>query len=189
MENLDPIMEQNQLLTKLVEDLRILAQTDYDDLTLEKHEYYLIPFLEQIIGNFKPQAAQQNVKLEFIHPDACQQVRIDTRRINQVINNLMQNAFQHTPKGGNIILALNCPEASFEITLRDTGPGIPPETIPYIFERFYRGDHARASDKGGSGIGLTIARRLVEAHGGTLSAENHPEGGAIFTISLPKENT
>jgi len=185
MENLTPILEQNQLLTRLVEDLRTLAQTDYDDLSLEKHDYDLIPLFEQIIGNFQPQAVQNNIQLEYIHPDTCPTIKIDARRINQVINNLMQNAFQHTPESGRIILTLDCLNDSIEITLRDTGPGITSETLPHIFERFYRGDQARAGDKGGSGIGLTIARRLVEAHGGNLIAGNHPEGGALFTISLP----
>jgi two-component system OmpR family sensor kinase/two-component system sensor histidine kinase BaeS len=185
MENLDPILEQNQLLTRLVEDLRTLAKTDYDDLSLEKHTHDLIPLIEQILGNFQPQATQQQIQLEFTHPDTCQLVDIDARRINQVLNNIIQNAFQHTPEGGGITLSLGCGESHVEITIRDTGAGIPAEALPHIFERFYRGDHSRTHDKGGSGIGLTIARRLIEAHGGTLTAGNHPDGGAVFRISLP----
>jgi len=185
MENLEPILEQNQLLTQLVEDLRTLAQTDYDDLSLEIHEYDLIPLLDQIISNYKPQAEQQNIKLEYIAPTSCQLVNIDARRINQVINNLMQNALQYTPEGGNITLSLGCRESTVEISLRDTGTGIPPDELPHIFNRFYRGKQSRTLNHGGSGIGLTIARRLVEAHGGTLMAENHPEGGAIFKVTLP----
>jgi signal transduction histidine kinase len=188
MENLDPILEQNQLLTQLVEDLRTLAQTDYNDLSLEIHEYDLIPLLDQIISNYKPQTSQQRIKLDYIPPTSCQLVNIDARRINQVINNLMQNALQHTPEGGNIYLTLNCQETNVEISLRDTGPGIPQDELPHIFNRFYRGKQSRTHNQGGSGIGLTIARRLVEAHGGTLTAENHPEGGAIFRIILPSTN-
>jgi signal transduction histidine kinase len=189
MENLEPILEQNQLLTQLVEDLRTLAQTDFDDLSLEIHEYDLIPLLDQIISNYKPQADQQSIKLEYIPPDSCQLVNIDARRINQVINNLMQNALQHTPEGGNITLTLSCRESSVEISLRDTGTGIPPDELPHIFNRFYRGKQSRTLNHGGSGIGLTIARRLVEAHGGTLTAENHPEGGAVFIVTLPTINS
>lgn len=185
MENLEPILEQNQLLTQLVEDLRTLAQTDYDELSLEIHGYDPIPLLNQIISNYQPQADIQNIKLDYIFPTSCQSVFIDARRINQVMNNLIQNALQHTPEGGTIYLALECQESSIEITLRDTGPGIPQDELPHIFRRFYRGTQSRAHNHGGSGIGLTIARRLTEAHGGTLKAENHPEGGAIFIVVLP----
>jgi signal transduction histidine kinase len=188
MEYLDPILEQNQLLTQLVEDLRTLAQTDYDELSLEIHAYDLIRLLNQIVSNYQPQADTQNIKLEYIFPDSCQSVHIDARRINQVLNNLMQNALQHTSEGGTIYLTLGCQESSIEISLRDTGPGIPQDELPYIFNRFYRGVQSRAHNHKGSGIGLTIARRLVEAHGGTLTAENHPEGGAIFIITLPLAN-
>jgi signal transduction histidine kinase len=185
MENLDPILEQNQLLTRLVEDLRTLAQTDYDDLALEIHEYDLIPLLDQIISNYRPQADFQKIKLEYVPPASCQLVNIDARRLNQVINNLMQNALQHTPEGGIIFLTLDCRESIVEISLRDTGPGIPQDELPFIFNRFYRGKQSRTHNHGGSGIGLTIARRLIEAHDGTLTAGNHPEGGAVFTITLP----
>ncbi|MGD8458305.1 MAG: ATP-binding protein [Anaerolineales bacterium] len=186
MENLDPIFEQNQLLTRLVEDLRTLSQTDYNDLTLEIHEYDLIPLLEQIISNYKPQADQHKITLEYIFPASCQLVNIDARRINQVLNNLLQNALQHTPEGGKIYLTLDCQESSVEMSLRDTGPGIPQDELPYIFNRFYRGKQSRIQNQSGSGIGLTIARRLVEAHGGTLTAENHHKGGAIFKVNLPR---
>jgi signal transduction histidine kinase len=185
MESLEPILEQNHLLTQLVEDLRTLAQTDYDELSLEIHAYDPIPLLNQIISHYQPQADAQNIKLAYIFPNSCQSVFIDARRITQVMNNLMQNALQHTPEGGTIYLTLECQESSINISLRDTGPGIPQDELPYIFNRFYRGVQSRAQNQGGRGIGLTIARRLVEAHGGTLTAENHPAGGAIFIIVLP----
>lgn len=185
-ENLSRILEQNQMLTRLVDDLRTLAQTDSDTLTLEKHPRNLAKLLEQISENFKPQASRKNIKLTYLPPSTCPNLEVDARRINQVINNLMDNALQHTPEGGEIILTIECLESAIEITVRDTGPGIPPTSLPHIFERFYRADQSRARDKGGGGLGLTIARRLVEAHGGTLTAENHPQGGAMFTLSLPR---
>ena len=178
-------MEQNQLLTRLVEELRTLAQTDYDTLGLEKHPHNLAKLLEQIKENFKLQAARKNIKFTFSPPSSCPPVEVDARRMNQVINNLVQNAILHNPEGGEIIISLDCLEKSLQISVRDTGPGISPEDLPHIFERFYRTDHSRAKDKGGSGLGLTIAKRLVEAHGGTLTAENHPEGGAVFKLNLP----
>ena len=186
MENLVPIMEQNQMLTRLVEELRTLAQTDYDTLALEKHPHNLAKLLEQIKENFKLQAARKNIKLTFSPPSSCPPVEVDARRMNQVINNLVQNAILHTPEGGEIIISLDCLEKSLQISVRDTGPGISPEDLPHIFERFYRTDHSRAKDKGGSGLGLTIAKRLVEAHGGTLTAQNHPAGGAVFKLNLPR---
>lgn len=141
--------------------------------------------LTNISENFQPQAGQQKIKLKFNHSANIPTVMIDERRITQVIINLIQNALQHTPEEGEIILALQCLDSSVEITVSDSGPGIPEGSLDHIFERFYRVDQSRSRDKGSSGLGLTIARRLAEAHAGILIASNHPDGGAIFTLSLP----
>jgi signal transduction histidine kinase len=183
-ENLVSILEQNQLLTHLVEDLRTLALSDADELTLFREPTDITQLLEQITEQFQPQAEQQKIRLQY-HARSCPEIPIDKRRFGQVLNNLLHNALQHTPEGGEIILTLNNTETHTEITVRDTGPGIPVEALPYIFERFYRTDTSRARDQGGSGLGLTIARRLAEAHNGELMAANHPDGGAVFKLILP----
>ena len=110
----------------------------------------------------------------------------DPDRIVQVIGNLVANALRHTPDGGRIVLSSDRVGERVRLSVTDSGPGIPPEDLPYIFDRFYRGDKAR-TDNGASGLGLAIARSLVEAHGGQLTAANDPAGGARFTIALPVE--
>lgn len=114
-------------------------------------------------------------------------VLVDPQRIGQVLGNLLENALRHTPSGGTVTLALAQPDPRWvELEVRDTGEGIAPEHLPHVFERFYRADPARRRTPGGSGIGLTISRALVEAHGGTLTARSAgPNRGATFTIRLP----
>lgn len=184
-ENLIPLVEQNKLLTQLVEDLRTLAQADSDSLFLEIHPLNPITLFKQIVENFQPQADKLKVGLAFTDPENCSTIQADARRINQVVNNLINNALQHTPEGGQVFLNLACYADEIVLTVSDTGPGIPPEALAQIFDRFFRTDHSRARLIGGSGLGLTIARQLTQAHGGSLTAANHPGGGAEFTLRFP----
>jgi two-component system sensor histidine kinase BaeS len=184
-ENLGPVVQQNQLLTQLVEDLRTLAMTDSDSLELEKNPHNLVSLAEQIIENAQPQFEREGISLMFEHPEICPLVEIDPRRITQVLNNLLQNALRFTPKEGQVKISLECSQEWIIIKVQDSGEGIPTEALGHIFDRFYRADQSRAREKGGSGLGLAIARGLVEAHGGRLTAANAPEGGAVFNIFLP----
>lgn len=184
-ENLTPLIQQNLFLTQLVEDLRTLALTDSGNLVLEKHILNPVRLVQDVIDNTQPQFDRKQIKLKFSHPDECPNILLDPRRITQVVNNLVQNALKHTPEGGEITIEVSCQEKGLTLQIRDNGEGIPEAALPYIFDRFYRADQARSRDKGGSGLGLTIARSLVEAHHGKLTANNHPLGGAIFTIHLP----
>jgi two-component system sensor histidine kinase BaeS len=113
------------------------------------------------------------------------QVSADPFRIDQILSNLISNALRHTPEGGQVVLTMEMAPAQVEVIIRDSGQGIPIESLPHVFERFYRADRSRSRAEGGTGLGLAIARKLAEAHGGTLSAANHPRGGAIFTLTLP----
>jgi signal transduction histidine kinase len=113
-------------------------------------------------------------------------VNVDRRRIGQVLDNLMRNALRHTPPGGSVRLFARQTSNEVEIVIADTGEGITPDQLTHVFERFYRGDTARDRDRGGSGIGLTISRAIVDAHGGGLTASSDGPGrGATFTIALP----
>lgn len=185
LENLEPIIQQNLLLNKLVEDLRTLALTDSNTLTLEKTPTDLIPFIETICDTVKPQFTAGDIRLIFEHPENCPSATLDQGRMSQVLYNLLQNSLHHTPTGGKVILTLTCEQEHVVLSVMDNGVGIPEEALPLIFERFYRADQSRARDKGGTGLGLTIARKLVESHGGSLTAANHPGGGAEFTLTLP----
>ena len=108
----------------------------------------------------------------------------DIDRLEQVFSNLLDNALKHTPKGGSVsILARKASAGLVEITVADTGPGIPPEQLPYVFERFYRAD--ALTGKTGTGLGLAIAREIVRAHGGDIEARSAPGAGAQFIVRLP----
>jgi signal transduction histidine kinase len=109
----------------------------------------------------------------------------DPQRIEQILGNLISNALRYTQEGGTVEIHLSQENRFFQIAVLDNGPGIPPDVLPYIFDRFYRADRSRSRAEGGSGLGLAIARQLAEAHGGSLVASNAPGGGAVFTLSLP----
>ena len=110
----------------------------------------------------------------------------DVGRLDQVLSNLMANALRHTPPGGSIALEAEPIDGAVRIVVRDTGEGIPPEDLPYVFDRFWRGDRSRSPAGGvGSGLGLAIARQLVQAQGGRISVESQLGQGTVFTIELP----
>ena len=184
-ENLQPILEQNRLLNRLVEDLRTLALADAGQLALELQKTNLGDLIERLANQFRAQAAAKQVDIElFISPN-CPEIPVDPSRIEQVLNNLLSNALRHAPTLGKIELSLKCDRKSAVITIRDNGEGIPEHALPHIFERFYRADRSRSRSEGGSGLGLAIALQIAKLHGGTLTADNHPQGGAVFTLSLP----
>ena len=112
-------------------------------------------------------------------------IAADPQRLEQVMGNLMNNALRITPEGGSITLRGKTDGTGVRLEVEDSGPGIPPEELENIFDRFYQLDDTRMRSENGSGLGLAIARKLVEAHGGTLTAENRAEGGARFILRLP----
>jgi two-component system sensor histidine kinase BaeS len=201
-EHLAPILEEIKLLTQLVEDLRLLSLAEAGQLPLEKRAMDVGALLRDAQVNFSPQAADQGVTLALDLPSELPEVMADRRRIAQVLGNLLTNALRHTPSGGRVTLsaAVAPPIAGeagggmVEVTVADTGPGIPPEDLPYIFERFWRGEKSRSRAGGGAGLGLAIAKHLVEAHGGEIGVKSSlTEGlkigevgeGTTFYFTLP----
>ncbi|MEK6256462.1 MAG: ATP-binding protein, partial [Chloroflexota bacterium] len=150
-ENLSPVLEQNQLLTRLVDDLRTLAQADANKLTLDLKPANLATLLKQIAENHQSQAKQENIEIRINAAADCCSVKIDADRIEQILNNLIQNAIRHSPIGGWVEIMHHCEAETALVEVRDNGPGISPEALEHIFERFYRGDPARSRDQGGSG--------------------------------------
>lgn len=186
VENLEQVLEQNRLLTRLVDDLRTLALADAGQLTLERTPTDYPALVQRVADRFTPTASVQQVRLSLEMPKPpTTLVLFDPLRVEQILGNLLSNALRHTPKGGQITLKMVPTNVGVNLSMHDTGPGIPAEALPHLFERFFRADKARSREVGGTGLGLTIARQLVEAHGGTLTAANHPNGGAVFTLSLP----
>jgi two-component system, OmpR family, sensor histidine kinase BaeS len=186
LENLDPVLEQNQLLERLVDDLRTLALVDAGELTLRCVDLDIIDLVSGILDYFKPAAEAYKVTMELVteHGGSSGMIWGDPDRLVQIMNNLLDNAIRHSPEGGHIQVTVDIGNEGVDILVKDDGPGIPPESLPYLFERFYRVDRSRSRNEGGTGLGLAIARQLARAHGGSLSAANHPSGGAVFTLHL-----
>jgi two-component system sensor histidine kinase BaeS len=176
-----------------VEDLRLLALAEAGQLALEKRMVDVGDLLRDAQVNFGPQADDRGVTLALDLPAELPPVEADRRRISQVVGNLLTNALRHTPQGGCVTLsaALSPPlpgrdEGGVVVSVSDTGTGIPAEELPYIFERFWRGEKSRSRAGGGSGLGLAIAKHLVEMHGGTITVESAPGAGSTFRFTLPR---
>ena len=134
----------------------------------------------------QPLAAEGNLTLITDPPDTSCQVLVDSDRIIQAIRILIDNAIKYTPPGGEIRVSASCSDRLATITVQDTGVGIPTEDIPHIFDRFYRVDRARTRATGGTGLGLPIAKAIVEAHGGRISLASQTGVGTLVTIVLPR---
>ena len=185
-EHLEPILEETKLLTQLVEDLGLLALAEAGQLTLDRQVTNLGDLLQDAQVNFGPQADDRGVTLALDLPSGLPRVMADRRRIAQVIGNLVTNALRHTPSGGRVTLSASATqEGMIEIAVADTGAGIPAEDLPYIFERFWRGEKSRSRAGGGTGLGLTIARQLVHVHGGKIGVESALGQGSRFWFTLP----
>lgn len=185
-EHLEPMLEEIQLLTRLVEDLRLLAQAEAGQLTLEKQPMDVGNLLRDAQVNFSPQADDRGVTLALDLPSDLPQVMADRRRIAQVLSNLLSNALRHTPEGGCVTLSASAENGeAVEVSVSDTGTGIPAEDLPYVFERFWRGERSRSRATGGTGLGLAIAKQLVEAHEGQIEVESDIGRGSRFSFTLP----
>lgn len=184
-ETLQTLLEQNQQLTRLVNDLRTLALAEAGELRLEKQPLNPLDVLNACRDQFGPLAAAKNIQLIIEAPAAaCQTLQADPSRLNQILTNLITNALQHTPVGGKVTLGLDCTAGAAEFIIADSGPGIDPQELPHIFERFHKPGSTRSQQEGSTGLGLAIARQLALAHGGQLTAANRPEGGAVFTVRI-----
>lgn len=185
IENINPVLEQNQLLTRLVGDLQTLALTDAGQLHLERIPTDFSDLVKRIVERFVPQADSRQIHIDIHSKDRLPLISLDSGRVEQILGNLLSNALRYTPDNGQISLEVSSAPSEVQLSVHDSGPGIPEESLPHIFDRFYRADRSRSRAEGGAGLGLTIARQLAEAHGGRLIAHNHPEGGAVIILTLP----
>jgi signal transduction histidine kinase len=174
-------------LNRLVEDLQELSRVEARAYSLDLHAVDVSALMQTVTKRLGLQADAKRIALDVeLQPDLPPALA-DEHRVIQVLTNLTGNALQYTPEGGKVLLSAQRVQDDVQITVRDTGSGISAEHLPHIFDRFYRGDKSRSRRAGGgSGIGLTIARALVEAHGGRLWAESAGEGqGSTFRFTLP----
>jgi two-component system sensor histidine kinase BaeS len=185
---LERLHRQVMMLSRLVDDLRTLSLAESGGTTLKKKAVELPQFLNGIIEMFRPRAAEAEMELELKPVDSGLKASFDLEQVTRILNNLLDNAVRHA--AGPLEVSARGEAGGVAIGVRDHGPGIPPGALERVFERFYKADSSRTrkeSDPGGSGLGLSIARAIAEAHGGRLEAANHPEGGAVFTLHLPSE--
>lgn len=184
-ENLALIGEQNRQLTRLVNDLRTLALVDAGELSLNRRPVDLSKLCMDLAARFQPQADAKQVTITSSCGESRMMAMGDRERLQQILDNLMQNGLRYTPEGGHIDISLTRQGRSAILAVHNDGPSIPEDVLAHLFERFYRGDKARDRASGGTGLGLAIARKLAEAHGGALIGENHPSGGVVFKLVLP----
>jgi two-component system sensor histidine kinase BaeS len=184
-ENLSALLEQNILLTRLVADLRTLAMADAGQLQLEKTATNLGQLAARAADQFRPQAAEHGIEIQFSQQEGCRDIVIDPGRVEQIIGNLISNALRYTPQNSWVKIDFHCTDSEAVLTVRDNGPGITESDQEQIFERFYRADQSRSRAEGGSGLGLAIARQLAEVQDGQLTVRNHAGGGAEFQLTVP----
>ncbi|HET91906.1 MAG TPA: HAMP domain-containing protein [Chloroflexi bacterium] len=191
---LNTIALETERLIRLTSDLLLLTRADAGQLTLRLVPTDLTAVVQRAASSLEGRRQENRLSLTIHAPDQLPPVHADADRIHQVLVNLLDNAVRATPAGGRVAITLDHTSAHVSCTIADTGFGIPPDEIPHLFERFYRGDPSRARTAGyqspgppsqGAGLGLSIAKAIVEAHGGRLWAENEPDGGAAFTFTLP----
>jgi two-component system OmpR family sensor kinase len=201
-DQLMPIHDETLLLARLVADLRELALAEAGQLAVEHRPVDVSELAERVAAAVEPAAADKGVTLTTSVAPNLPTVSADADRLRQVLHNLLANALRYTPAGGRITVAVGLmqPEeqessgeplpphspAPLLVSVADTGPGIPAEDLPYVFDRFYRADKSRSRAGGGSGLGLAIARSIVEAHGGRIWAESRPGQGTRIAFTLPQ---
>ena len=185
--NITIIRDEAHRMHRLVDDLQALSRADAGTLTLYHAPADLCEIVQRAISVLEGATKERALSLEFTHTHASLPVRCDADRINQVLLNLLTNAIRASATGGRIVVSASHDASSMWCTVQDFGEGIEAQHLPHIFERFYRVDPSRTRATGGAGVGLTIARAIIVAHGGTLTAFSAGPGtGATFRFSLPK---
>ena len=180
-ETLEACQRASQRMRKLIESLLELARLDAGQETLKRLRFDLSQMANDCVELVRPLADERGVKI--LSELAPLEITGDSERLAQVVINLLTNAIQYNRSGGEARLKLESPGNLAVLTVADTGPGIPIEDLPHVFERFYRGDKSRSS--GNTGLGLAISKAIVEAHGGTIEVLSKPGAGTTFTVRLP----
>lgn len=173
-------------LSNLINDLFEMAQMDAGGLRLEKATISIADLISDTLEQFSVQSQQASVHLEGSADPGAEPVTMDVQRIGRVLANLVSNAIRHTPPGGKVTISAERQAHDLSIRIQDTGEGIRPEDLPFVFERFYRGEKSRSRVTGGAGLGMAIAKGLVELHGGTIGVNSRVGEGTEVWLRLPQ---
>lgn len=176
---------QVESLSSLIDDLFELARLDAQGLKLDRSHVALSDLISDTLENFSAVALERGIKLEGAVASGLDPAWIDAERVGRVLDNLVGNALQYSQEGGKVRIAARREEDMILVEVEDSGPGFAEAELEAIFEPFVRGEVSRSRKTGGAGLGLSIARGFVEAHGGTISAYNREAGGAVFRFKLP----
>jgi len=186
-ENFAALHNKTLLTSRLVDDLHQLALADAGQLSIHKTACGLVHLFSHIQATIEVQLEDSGIRFQVEIPGDLPKVEADPQRIEQVVLNLLSNAVRHTPEGGTIRMTARAIEGPLiQVSLCNTGPRLSDEDLAHVFDRFYRAESSRSREEGGAGLGLAIAKALIEAHGGTIWAENAPGGGACFHFTLPR---
>jgi signal transduction histidine kinase len=172
-------------LARISQNLLFLARGESSRITLSFANLDLSRFLADVVRELQPAAADRGLELTVETPQTPVQAFADAGRLQQVLHNLIENSIRYTEPGGAIRVRLTATASEARVDVVDNGVGIPEKDQPYVFERFFRSDRARRAYKGGSGLGLSIVRWIVEAHKGSVSVQSIPDEGSTFTVRLP----
>jgi signal transduction histidine kinase len=178
---LSGLLEETHVLSRLVEDLRTLALSDAGALPLEKEPTNVVDLVKEVVHSLQPATDRKSVLVTVDAADNSAFVELDPVRIREVLTNLLSNALQHTTKGGSVAVSINDKDGRVAVTVRDTGSGMSPQAVARVFDRFYKGEGSR-----GSGLGLSIAKSLVTAHGGDITASSELGNGTTIVFTLPR---
>ncbi len=182
---LDVIMRHTSRMERLVRDLLRLARLDAQQEAAEVHPCDLEALCRSVVADLTAPIQRQKAQVTIqVVPSPC--VRpLDATKLHDALRNLVENAVNYSPEGGRVEIGVQEEEGVLSVTVADRGPGLPEQELDRVFERFYRVDKSRSRDPGGTGLGLSIVKHLIELQGGRVSAANRPDGGAVFTITLP----
>jgi two-component system sensor histidine kinase BaeS len=183
----DILHEEAQHLSRLIDDLRVLSLAEAGELPLTRQPIDSCTLLERVVLAHTPEAQQRGISMHVEAQPHLPVIEVDTGRMAQVLDNLVSNALRHTASGGRIVLSAEGQGNSVCLRVADNGSGIAPEDLPYVFDRFYRGDKSRRRTESESGLGLAIAKSIVEAQDGSISVASTLGQGTTFTIVLPVE--
>jgi signal transduction histidine kinase len=183
--SIGPALEEAYLLERLVEDLRLLTMAESHQLVFEKHRLDMVELARRSLSMFQAEADEKKILLEIVTWPEKAPVIADPLRTEQVVSNLVSNALRYVQAGGRVWVDISAKGSEVVISISDNGPGVAEEDLPFIFNRFWRGEKSRSRESGGAGLGLAIAKMLVEGQEGKITARNLPEGGLQVSVSFP----